>query len=72
MYRLVLSKQANDFYKALTGKYKAQMANALNLLLKDPAQGKQLKGELKGYWSFRIGMYRILYVVKQKEILVCT
>lgn len=70
MYRLLLSKQANDFFESLNGKHRAQMENALNLLSKDPAQGKPLKGELKGYWSFRVGINRIIYSILEKEILI--
>lgn len=46
------------------------MENALNLLAKDPSQGKALKGDLKGYWSFRVGMNRIIYSILAKDILV--
>ena len=70
MYRVILSKQASEFFDGLTGKYRTQMENAINLLAKEPSQGKPLKGELKGYWSFRVGIYRILYVIRAKEILV--
>lgn len=70
MWTLKLSKQANEFYELLSGKHKTQMENAFESLSRDPHAGKPLKGDLKGYWSFRVGIYRILYVVKHREIII--
>jgi mRNA-degrading endonuclease RelE of RelBE toxin-antitoxin system len=70
MWTLKLSPQASAFYEGLTGKHKKQMSNAFDRLAQDPYQGKPLKGELKGYWSFRVGVYRILYLIRQTEIIV--
>lgn len=70
MWTLKLSRQAARFFESMTGKAKQQMAHAFDLLQKDPFSGKMLRGDLKGYWSFRVGMYRILYVVRQHEIVV--
>lgn len=70
MWTLKLSKQATDFVESTTGKHRAQLENALSLLANDPNQGKALKGDLKGYWSFRVGIYRIIYVIRRKEIIV--
>ena len=47
-----------------------RMARALDDLERDPFQGKPLKGELRGRYSYRIGTYRIVYLVRQHELLV--
>ena len=47
-----------------------RVAHALDDLERDPFQGKPLKGELKGRYSYRVGAYRILYLVRQHELLV--
>lgn len=70
MWTLILSKQAHNFYEELTGKHKQQVANAFDVLQQDPKQGKQLKGDLKGYWAMRVGIYRIIYFIKGKEVIV--
>lgn len=70
MWTLKLSSQANTFYEKLTGKYKRQVAAGLDRLAQDPYTGKLLKGDLKGYWSYRVGIYRIIYIIKQTEIIV--
>ncbi len=70
MWTLKLSRQADDFYENLTGKHKNQVRNGLDRLIVDPFIGKPLKGELKGYWSYRVGNYRIIYSILHLEIIV--
>ena len=70
MWTVKLSRQAADFYESLTGKHKIQVSNGLDQIARDPRQGKPLKGELKGYWSYRVGIYRILYVIRDREVIV--
>lgn len=38
------------------------------MISKNPTQGKQLGGPLKGLFSWRIRDYRILYEIKKKEV----
>jgi mRNA interferase RelE/StbE len=33
----------------------------------DPALGKPLRGNLSGKWSIRIGDYRIIYTIDERE-----
>lgn len=47
-----------------------RVARVLDDLGRDPFQGKPLKGALKGRYSYRVGSYRILYLVRQQELLV--
>lgn len=70
MWTVKLSKQAGNFYESLTGKHHAQMTNALNTLSQDPYCGKPLKGELRAYWSMRVGIYRIIYSIKAQEVTI--
>ncbi|MBI4237848.1 MAG: type II toxin-antitoxin system RelE/ParE family toxin [Deltaproteobacteria bacterium] len=70
MWTLRLSRQAAQFFESLTGKHKTQMAHAFDRLTTDPHLGKTLRGELKGYWSYRVGVYRIIYVIRHTEIVI--
>ena len=47
-----------------------RVAQALDDLEHDPFQGKPLTGELKGRYSFRVGSYRILYLIHRHALLV--
>lgn len=33
-------------------------------------QGKALKGNLKGYWRYRIGNYRIISKIEDEELMI--
>ena len=47
-----------------------RMARALDDVSQDPFQGKALKGKLQGRYSYRIGSYSILYLIRQSQLLV--
>ena len=47
-----------------------RLVQALDELGRDPFQGKPLKGELKGRFSYRVGSYRIVYLVRAHQLLV--
>lgn len=47
-----------------------RFAKVLDDLQRDPFQGKRLKGKLAGRYSYRIGSYRIIYLVKRRELIV--
>lgn len=40
------------------------------VLQENPLAGEKLHGELKGYYKFRVGDYRIVYSFFQKESIV--
>ena len=72
-YRLALSNQAERIIHRMAEREPAlyqRVARALDDLERDPFQGKPLKGELRGRYSYRVGDYRILYVVHQHQLLV--
>jgi len=33
-------------------------------------KGKQLKGEYEGFWRIRIGDYRVVYRIMQKDVVI--
>lgn len=70
MWTVKLSRQASEFLGSLTGKHQVQVEHALTLLSQEPHQGKPLKGELKGFWSWRVGIYRVIYSVLRREVTV--
>ena len=51
-------------------KLKERIASALEYLANEPFQGKALKAEFKGCYSYRIGDYRIIYtLLRDRRIL---
>ena len=70
MWTVKLSKQATDFLEAQGGKTAVQLGHGLTELSSNAYAGKSLKGELKGYWSLRVGEYRIIYTIQRQEVVV--
>lgn len=73
MYRIVLTKTAEKDYAYLFKHNKPifeRISKALRSLSKDPRQGKPLKLSLKGKWSYRVGVYRIIYSIEYNVLTV--
>ncbi len=70
MWTLKISDQASRSYARLSGKEQQRVAAAFDILARDARAGKPLKGELKDYWSYRVGTYRILYSIEEHEVVI--
>ena len=73
MYKIVFTKTAEKEYIYLYKTNKSifqKVRAALLSIAKDPAQGKPLKLNLKGKWSCRVGVYRIIYSIHRKILTV--
>ena len=73
MYKLVLEPKAQDFYKRLytaDRSHFSRIAEAFESLKKDPFIGKPLKLSLKGNFSMRVGIYRIIYAIEKNTVTV--
>ncbi len=73
MYQLLLSPGAEKALARLKRsdpKLFRQVAARLDLLLNDPFSGKALVGNLKGYYSYRVRDYRVLYAIENERLLV--
>ncbi len=47
-----------------------RLIEALESLQKNPHQGKALKGELLGKYSYRVGSYRVIYKIIRGELRI--
>ncbi|MFZ2937385.1 MAG: type II toxin-antitoxin system RelE/ParE family toxin [Candidatus Omnitrophota bacterium] len=73
MYNIVLLPEAKKSYKKLCFSDKAifeRINNALDALKSNPFLGKPLKDNLKGKYSLRIGVYRIIYFVEKHKVII--
>ena len=72
-YKLEFSNQAERVVRRIAEKepelYR-RVAEALDGLGRDPFQGKPLKGSLKGRYSYRVGSYRVIYLIRRHQLLV--
>lgn len=72
-YKIALSPSAQKQYnkiKAANQSLNKKIQKAFDILSKNPYAGKFLTGELKGYNSYRIGDFRIIYEILHKEIII--
>lgn len=66
-YKVLISRQAEKFYKKLEKNIKPKVKEALITLESQPYTGKKLHGELKENYSIRIGKIRIVYAISEKD-----
>ena len=72
-FKLELTQQAETVLRRvaeLDRKLYERFSNVLDALEVDPYQGKPLKGRLKGFYSCRVGSYRIVYQIFRQKLLV--
>jgi len=72
-YKIILLPEAEKFYRKLFRSDKShflRIKNALFDLQSDPMHGKPLRHLLKGKYSLRVGIYRIIYSIDHGKITV--
>lgn len=66
-YKLYLPLEIVELLRGLSPTPKRKIRSALDEILMDPRQGKELQDELSGLRSYRVGQYRIIYRVDSKH-----
>ena len=73
-YKLLLSDDFEKQFKKLDRSIQIIIAKWIKKHLEncdDPrASGKALSANLKGYWRYRIGDYRLLVEIREKELVI--
>ena len=70
-YSVVFAPQAVKQINKLPQDIKFRIGDVLcNVLAKDPFEGKALKADLKGLFSYRVGDYRIIYSIIKNRLVV--
>ena len=70
MFKLKLTAKAKKELKYIQKSYKMVVALALEDIKDSPFSGKPLSRELLGKFSYRVGMYRIIYTVNKKDKII--
>jgi len=69
MYKVVLDKKVLKDLKQIDKKEQIKIIESIeNKLAKDPFIGKRLAGNLSEYYRYRVGNYRIIYLIYQMRI----
>lgn len=73
MYKLILSRRAEKFLANLQKvdqRLFNQFIRALDEILNNPYCAKALVGNLKGYYSYPVREYRILFEIEKKNLFI--
>lgn len=70
MYRIELTSQAKKELKIIKRVYQEAIGVALEELKENPFLGKPLVRELTGKFSYKVGAYRIIYQIKEKDKII--
>ena len=70
MYRIIISPTASKELKNISKIYRKASAETLIELKENPYIGKALTRRLTGKYSYRIGVYRIIYKINKKDKII--
>ena len=71
MPELRLTRRAKDDLQALPEAVREAVLETLTMLGREPeGVGKRLFGRLEGFWSARVGSYRIIYTIEPSGVVV--
>ncbi len=70
MYKLIFHKDALRFFNKLDKFTQEKIGKKIEKLIQNPFLGKSLMGNFSGSRSLRIGKYRVIYQVKQNELII--
>ncbi len=69
-YQVVIPKKVQKELSKIDSRYIARITAVLIALAGDPFLGKKLEGDHKGERSYEVWPYRIIYRIKQLELVV--
>ena len=69
-YQVVLPKRVQKDLDRIDQRLASKIKAALLALADNPYLGKKLEGKYKSLFSYRVWPYRIIYEIKNKELVV--
>jgi mRNA interferase RelE/StbE len=69
-YSIKYTKEAKRKIDKLDPSIRVVIKNAIESLLSNPYKGKPLSYELAGLYSLRTSDYRIIYRIKEKQLII--
>ncbi|MBU2472789.1 type II toxin-antitoxin system RelE/ParE family toxin [Patescibacteria group bacterium] len=69
-YQIVLPIRIKKKLDKIETKHYEKILSVLEVLSNDPYLGKRLKGELKNYYSYCAWLFRIIYEIKKRKLVV--
>ncbi|MFH0850661.1 MAG: type II toxin-antitoxin system RelE/ParE family toxin [Candidatus Bathyarchaeota archaeon] len=66
-YKSVFTRTFTKEFDKLPQNFKEQILDALEKIVDTPYAGTKLRGKLEGLLRWRVGKYRIVYLIEKKE-----
>jgi mRNA interferase RelE/StbE len=70
MYNIEFDKKAADLFRKLDKPLQERIGKKIELLKNNPHLGIPLVGNFSGMWKLRIGDYRIIYQIKNEQLIL--
>ncbi len=70
MYHIIISPTAKKGLKTIAKIYRKGITESIDALSDDPFSGKPLTRELTGRYTYKVGVYRIIYKINKKDKVV--
>lgn len=67
LYRSIFTRSFTKEFDKLSRDVNERIIEALKKVAEVPYAGTKLRGKLEGLWRWRIGKYRIIYLIDEKE-----
>ncbi len=69
VYKLRVPDEIAGLLRNLHPQLKRKLKASLREIISAPSSGKPLKGDLTGFWSYRVSRYRIVYRFSGSRII---
>ena len=69
-FTLEIKPKARKNLDKIPEPYHSRLIVALDGIVVNPFSGKALSGDRKGQYSVRVWPYRIIYIIKKKELII--
>jgi mRNA interferase RelE/StbE len=66
-YKSIFTRSFTKEFGKLPKSIKEKILEALEKTAENPYTGTKLRGKLEGLWRWRVGKYRIIYFIDEKE-----
>lgn len=66
-YKSIFTRSFTKEFDKLPKNIKGKILEALEKTTETPYAGTKLRGKLEGLWRWRVGKYRIIYLIDEKE-----
>lgn len=67
MYSIIISPKAKKELKLFPLRYKQTIRDVIYEIKENPLSGKALARELTGKYSYKVGVYRIIYKINKRD-----